>query len=306
MDTFSFLTELNNYLDFKHAGLGKISGESSGIHLDIFFSDYDRLTVRTSVRLFGDLPFKDHVESAFQNLSAFQSYSLNEDVIELLSDELTNVDYAFNVSQDIISFSKTLADLGYKSSVSSPDAKAVTDGAVQTLLGMQGFTSVQKDENLMRALPPRVGLGILGAVIGAAVSMGIWILISLMLNYVWPFAFGAILVVIAPLLCYELFSRQKTSAVQIMVCLFLTVVALLLGERLIWAFNLLDWYYNIDFSTAYWEVPYLVEDEIVEAFDYYRDYLIMAVPLVIFYFMIIRNYFTGGMTVMEMMSKRKR
>lgn len=305
MDKYNFLAELINYLDFKFAGLGKVSGERDGISSEIFFADDDRLMVRTSVRLFGDLPYKDHIESVFQKLSYFDSYSLNEDVIELLSVEVSDVDFAFNVSQDIILFFKEMADLGYKDSKPAQDINERLEEARQAQQDMLGITPVHTDDEAERALPARIGFGILGAVIGAAVSMGIWVVLS-MLNYMFPFVFGAILVVMTPLILYELLSGQKTSAVQIGICLFLSVVALLLGDRIIWSLNLLDWYHDIDFSMAYWEVPYLVEDGIVEAFDYYRDYLVMFAPVLIFYFIVIRNYLTGGMTVRELMAKRRR
>lgn len=305
MDRYNFLAELNNYLDFKFAGLGKVSGERNGIYSEIFFADDDRLMVRTSVRLFGDLPYKDHIEGVFQKLSSFHSYSLNEDEIELLSVEITDVDSAFNVSQDVILFFKEMADLGYKDSTPARDINERLEEARQAQQEMLGVTSVHPDDETERALPSRIGFGILGAVIGASVSMGIWIVLS-MLNYMFPFVFGAIVVVMAPLVLYELFSGQKTSAIQIGICLFLSVVALLLGDRIIWSLNLLDWYHDIDFAMAYWEVPYLVEDGIVEAFDYYRDYIVMFAPVLLFYFIVIRNYLTGGMTVRELMTKRTR
>jgi hypothetical protein len=305
LDRYNFLAELNNYLDFKFAGLGKVSGERNGIYSEIFFADDDRLMVRTSVRLFGDLPYKDHIEGVFRKLSSFHSYSLNEDEIELLSVEITDVDSAFNVSQDVILFFKEMADLGYKDSTPARDINERLEEARQAQHEMLGVTSVHPDDETERALPSRIGFGILGAVIGAAVSMGIWIVLS-MLNYMFPFIFGAIVVVMAPLVLYELFSGQKTSAIQIGICLFLSVVALLLGDRIIWSLNLLDWYHDIDFAMAYWEVPYLVEDGIVEAFDYYRDYIVMFAPVLLFYFIVIRNYLTGGMTVRELMAKRTR
>ena len=122
----------------------------------------------------------------------------------------------------------------------------------------------------------------------------------------WPFVLGAVLVVIAPILLYEVFTKEKTSAVQITICLFFSGVGLLLGDRLIWTFDLLRNFDEVTFEQAYWEVPYLVEDGFVNSTDYYQDIIVIIAALVIFTIIFFGNYIKGGLTVTELLSKRKR
>ena len=114
---------------------------------------------------------------------------------------------------------------------------------------------------------------------------------------------GAVVLCALPIVFYEMFSKAKTSPVEISFCLFITTVALLLGDRINWSVTLMR-YYVISFDLAYREVPYLVQDGIYDAMEYYRDYIIMFVPLVILYFIIFRNYITGGKTVLQLLKKK--
>ena len=115
---------------------------------------------------------------------------------------------------------------------------------------------------------------------------------------------GAVLLCALPIIFYELFSKEKTSSLEISFCLFITTVALLIGDRINWAVTLIR-YYAITFQQAYLEVPYLVEDGIYDAMEYYRDYIIMFLPLVILYFIIIRNYISGGKSVIQLLKKKQ-
>ena len=309
MDNREFLQTLNDYLVFSNAGPGKIAGEIKGYRYEICFVGSNLLNVHTAVKLFGDDPFKDHIENAYSQLDTFTSYSLDKDNIDLLADiSVLSEDVAFSITANLTTFSEALASYGYKSSF--PEPKRTVDwvtGEVQQEQPayIQEPEISEEEEEPRLALPRRFGFGMLGAFIGAAVGMGFWVLIS-MLNYMFPFVLGAIIVVLLPLIFYEMFAKTKTCALQLGFCLFLSVVGLLLGDRLIWSFNLLSWYDDITFSTAYWEVPYIVEDGIVDTFDYYQDYIVMIGSLLIFYGLIGYNYIKGGKTVLELLRSGKR
>ena len=309
MDNREFLQTLNDYLVFNNAGPGKIAGEIKSFRYEICFVSSNLLNVHTAVKLFGDAPFKDHIENAFSQLDSFTSYTLDNDNIDLLADlSVLSEDAAFSITANLTTFSEALASYGYKSSFPEPRRTVdwVTGEAQQEHPEIIQQPEIQDEEEEPElALPKRFGFGMLGAFIGAAVGMGFWVLIS-MLNYMFPFILGAIIVVLLPLIFYELFAKTKTSALQLGFCLFLSVVGLLLGDRLIWTFNLLSWYDDITFSTAYWEVPHIVEDGIVDAFDYYQDYIVMIGSLLIFYVMIVINYIKGGKTILELLSSGKR
>ena len=66
------------------------------------------------------------------------------------------------------------------------------------------------------------------------------------------------------------------------------------------------WYSDITFSQAFYEVPYMIEDEIVEAFSYYEDFIIAFSAMAILYFIVIKNYISGKNTLLEIFSARKR
>ena len=63
---------------------------------------------------------------------------------------------------------------------------------------------------------------------------------------------------------------------------------------------------DITFEQAYWEVPYLVEDGFVDSMDYYQDYIVIVIALVLFAVIFFTNYIRGGLTVSQMLAKRKR
>lgn len=307
MDEYGFFVELKNYLGFAFDGDNKIAGNINGLDYEICFASYGTLRVHSVMRLFGDEPFKDHIENAFQKLEFFKSYSLVSDNVFLFVDtfELTE-DTAFSITQDLTSFSASLAALGYKSvnegSVAAAAPAAGTAAYYEQVMEKQG---IKRDEHLLD-LPKKIPLGLAGALLGTAGSVLIWFLLSMM-NYTMSYVLGAVLVVTVPIVMYELFSKERTSAFQIAICLFLSLLGIFVGERFIWAVTLLFWYDDISFKMAYFEVPYLIEDGIVEAFDYYKDYVICFAALAIMYFVIIRNYLKGGMTIREMLSaKRKR
>ena len=306
MDKYGFMLELNNCLGFRFIEGGNISGEIKGLQYEIFFINGNSLFVRTRVRLFGDVPFRDHIEKTFKELKSFESFTLAEDIITLHADaSQLSEDDAFTMSEDITIFSEKLLEAGYKDST---PAKPIDERFEEAKRSYQNETAnpvIVYDENPEAAIPGRVGFGITGALIGAAVAMLLWIVLSLF-NYMMPYVLGAVLVVAVPLIVYELFSGVRTSAFQIGTCLFISGFALFMGERLIWTFTLLRWYSDISFVRAYREVPYMIQDEIVSANDYYIDYIIIFAALVLFYIVIFRNYITGGMTVSDMLKKRNR
>ncbi len=301
MDKYSYLVELNNFLDYKFAGIGAVSGDSCGIRFVIYFAEENRLTVTATVRLFGDLPFRDHIDGAFKKLSSFYSYSLEEDRIELFSEEIKDNDSALNLSEDITLFARTLSELGYKDAAPQKDSD---EKAADTLSEQEALGIIPIREE-PEAVPSRTLFGIFGGLLGAAGSLILFIGLGY-LDYLWPYVLGAVIVVLAPAVCYELLSKQKTSSVQIVICLFLSVVVLLLGDRIIWSIGLMNSFSDIDFEMAYFEVPYLVEDGFIEASDYYRGYFIMFIPLVIFYFIFIWNYLRGGMTILQLMTAKRK
>ena len=305
MDAYGFFVELKNYLGFAFDGDNKIAGNLNGLDFEICFPSYGQLRAHSVLRLFGDEPFKDHIESAFQKLDFFKSYSLVNDNVFLFADTLElNEDTAFSIAQDLTSFSTSLSAMGYKS-VTEENAAASpapgTNAYYEKLMEQQG---IKADVNPLD-LPKNMGKGIAGALLGTVGAVLIWFLLG-MTNYSTPFIIGAVAVATAPIILYELFSKERTSSFQIGLCLFLSLLGIFVGERFIWAVTLLFWYDDITFDMAYREVPYLIEDGIVERFDYYKDYIICFAALAIMYFVIIRNYLTGGKTVKELLTAKRR
>lgn len=304
MDSRDFLIELNSSLNFHFAGQNIITGTYGGFVYEIGFEPDGRLKVHTVVRLFGDLPLEEHIEEAYRKLSSFSSYTLTEDNLDLYADaEVLDEDKAFSITVDISSFSGTLNAFGYKNP-EAPEPEIETEPVQQQTYQNQVVSQPEPDEPEPH-LPRKIGLGILGAIVGTAASMGLWILLA-MTNYMMPFVFGAVLVVILPILLYEVFTKEKTSAVQITISLFFSAVGLILGDRLIWTFDLMKNFDDITFEQAYWEVPYLVEDGFVDSMDYYQDYIVIVIALVLFAVIFFSNYIRGGLTVSQMLAKRKR
>ena len=302
MDRYSFLIELNSSLDFHLEGQDKTKGTFGEYYYVISFEPDGRIRVHTNVRLFGDLPLREHIESAYEKLTSFSSYTLEDDSIDLYADidGLTS-DKAFAITVDLSSFSNTLKSFGYKS---AELPKPAEEPIQQNYNDSYQQTAVIQEEPV-RHLPRGIGRGILGAFIGAVGSMGLFILLSLT-NYMTAFIFGVILVLIVPVLLYEVFSKEKTSGIQITISFFFSTVALLLGDRLIWTFDLMRNFDELTFSDAYWEVPYLVEDGALDWMDYYQDFIAIFAALALFLIFFCINYIKGGKNVRELLSKRTR
>lgn len=300
MNNYDFLVALNNYLGFSFDGPAKLVGEIQGIVFEVLTDNVGTLKVHTAVRLFGDDPFPDHIESAYGKLQSFMFYNMEHENIDLVidSNQLSD-EKAFDICQDMNTFAGDLAALMYKS---DPQQKDIAVRLEEARTAQQQAMIYPDKEELERHLPRNLVRGMFGAIVGAMVGSLAWLVLSV-LNYMWPYIVGAVIMCALPVIFYELFSKEKTSAFEISFCLFITVVALLVCDRFIWAFTLLR-YYSITFAQAYWEVPYLVEDGIYDATEFYKDYVIMFLPLVILYFIIIRNYITGGKTVMQLLKKK--
>lgn len=293
VDVYGFFVELNNYLGFKFVSSNVVAGECGGLYYELCFISYGSLKVHTEPRLFGDDPYRPHIEDAFGKLRFFKSYTLVNGNVELFVD-VTDVteDTAFSIMEDLTSFSETLSALGYKCTVPQSPVFEPQKSEPVTQYDQMSYQQTDDSGEDSRALPRRIPLGILGALLGMAGGLLIWVTLSLT-NYMVAFVLGIVIAVMLPIILYEVFSREKTSAVEIGICLFVTLLLIFLGDRLIWTFDLLRWYEDITFSQAYYEVPYMVEDEIVEAFSYYEDYIIALAALILFYFIVIRNYLKG-------------
>ena len=177
MDARDFLIELNSSLNFHFAGQSVITGTYGGYIYEISFEPDGRLKVHTSVRLFGDLPLEDHIAEAYRKLSSFSSYTLVEDNIDLYADtEVLGEDKAFSITVDISSFSGTLNSFGYKN-VSAPEPEIAP--VQQPAYYQEPVISQSEPDEPEPHLPKKIGLGIIGALIGLAASMGLWIALSL-------------------------------------------------------------------------------------------------------------------------------
>lgn len=306
MDTYEFLVELNNYLGFKITGPNTVAGDFGGIYYDISVVPDVYLRVHSRIRLFGDEPYKDHIKSAFEELRFFKKYSLTNDNIELLIEPVTlSEDTAFSITEDLTSFSRSLTALGYKSVTDKANAFFTQQEVQEQTSGQAAPQPAAAEDKTPQVLPKNMWKGIIGALIGTVASVLIWFLLA-MVNSMMPFILGLLLVVTVPAVLYELFSKEKTSAVQIGICLFLSLLGIFVGEKFIWTYTLLTWYSDVTFKQAYYAVSYLVDEGIVDAFDYYKDYICAFAALAIMYFVIIRNYLTGGLTVRELLSARKK
>lgn len=301
MNNYDFFIELNNYLSFNFDGPLKLVGEIQGIVFEVLYDNVGTLKAHTAVRLFGDDPYPDHIESAYAKTQAFMFYNLDHENIDLVIDaNQLSEEKAFDICQDLNAFAGCLSALMYKSGAEQKDIAERLDEA--RAAQQQAMIYPDKDE-LDKPLPDHFLRGMFGAVIGAAVGILAWLVLAIV-NYMWPYVLGAVLLCALPIIFYELFSKEKTSSLEISFCLFITTVALLIGDRINWAVTLIR-YYAITFQQAYLEVPYLVEDGIYDAMEYYRDYIIMFLPLVILYFIILRNYITGGKSVIQLLKKKQ-
>lgn len=301
MNEYDFLIALNNYLGFNFDGPTKLVGDIQGIVFEVGIDIVGTLRAHTAVRLFGDDPYTDHIESAYAKTQSFISYNIDHENIDLIidSNQLSD-EKAFDICQDLNAFAGVLASLMYKS---DPQQKDIAERLDEARAAQQQAMIYPNKEELELALPKHFLRGMFGAVVGAVIGILAWLILAAV-NYLTPFVFGAILLCALPIIFYELFSKEKTSAIEISFCLFITIVALLVGDRFTWVMALVQ-YYEINMDQAYWEVPYLVQDGVYDAVEYYRDYVIMFLPLVILYFIIIRNYITGGASVIQILKKRK-
>ena len=300
MNNYDFFIELNNYLGFNFDGPLKLVGNIKGIVFEVLYDNVGTLKAHTEVRLFGDDPYTEHIESAYAKTQSFMFYNIDHANVDLVIDaNQLSEDKAFDICQDLNAFADCLAALMYKSGQEQKDIAERLDEA--RVAQQQAMVYAEKVE-LEKHLPDHFIRGMLGAVIGAVVGVLLWLVLAV-LNYMWPYVLGAVVLCALPIVFYEMFSKAKTSPVEISFCLFITTVALLLGDRINWSVTLMR-YYVISFDLAYREVPYLVQDGIYDAMEYYRDYIIMFVPLVILYFIIFRNYITGGKTVLQLLKKK--
>ena len=78
---------------------------------------------------------------------------------------------------------------------------------------------------------------------------------------------------------------------------------MLMGDRLIWTINLIDWVPGATFAQAYAEVPYLVQDEVVTAEMYFRDFFLMAFALTFVYLITFLNFIVMKVTIADWFKK---
>ncbi|PWJ70498.1 hypothetical protein B0O40_0338 [Ruminococcaceae bacterium R-25] len=300
MDKYAFLLELNSNLAMKISG-NEITGDLGNLFINIAFTKDLDLCVSTKVFLFGDYPLKDHIQAAYDKTSCFSEYDLENENLELIVPrENLSMDTAFNISQDIIVFANTLNGYGYKSTESSIDIH----GGKSTVRGE--FYSEEIKEDLEKTpiylKSPRMGWGILGAVIATIVSLFLMVVAGMVNS--WFFYLPAIFIgAVLPLLLYEIFAKERVCLIGIGVCLVLTIFAMLMGDRFIWTMNLIDWIPGATFAQAYAEVPYLVEDEVVTAEMYYRDFFVMGFAVVFVYLITFLNFIVMKVTIADWFKK---
>ena len=299
MDKYAFLLELNSNLEMKITG-NEIKGDLGNLFFTISFTPDVNLKVLTKAYLFGDLPMADHIKSAYEKTSCFADYILEDELVALfVPHEDLSIDNAFNIAQDIMVFANALASFGYKST----NSQIAFSGGASNLQG-EYYSDMIKDEEV-NDVPkesyfksPRLGWGILGASIGTIISLFLCVVAGMTNS--WFFFLPAILVVsFLQLLMYEIFAKERVCGIGIIVCFVLTVFAMLMGDRLIWTMNLIDWIPGATFAQAYAEVPYLVQDEVVTLGDYLRDFFLMFGMLAVVYLLTILNYFKMKVSIIE-------
>ena len=301
MDKYAFLLELNSNLELKITG-NEINGDLGNLTFRISFTPDISLRVHTKAYLFGDYPMKDQVQGAFEKTSCFADYILEDEKIDLyIPHEKLIMDDAFNIAQDILAFSNALNLLGYKSS----NSQISVSGAVSTLHGEYYSDTVKDDTDEPKEFylkSPRMGWGILGAVIATAVSLFLFVVAGITNN--WIFFIPIVFVVsFLQVLMYEIFARERICFIGIIVTFVLTLIAMLLGDRLVWTINLIDWFPGATFAQAFAEVPYLVEDEVVSLSDYLRDFIIMLIFFGSVYLLTFANFFVMKLSIGEWFKK---
>ena len=303
MDKYAFLLELNSNLEMKITG-NEIKGDLGNLFFTISFTPDVDLRVYTKAYLFGDLPMADHIKSAYEKTSAFEDYLLEgENIVLLVPHEDLSMDSAFNIAQDIIAFANALASYGYK----SKNSQIGFSGGASTLKG-EYYSDLIKEEEDGQAKKEsyfksaRLGWGILGASIATVISLLLFV-VSGMTNS-WFFFIPAVCVVaVLPLLMYEIFAKERVCGIGIIVCFALTVFAMLMGDRLIWTMNLIDWIPGATFAQAFAEVPYLVKDEVITLGAYLRDFFLMFGAMAVVYLITVLNYFTMKLSIVEWFKK---
>lgn len=301
MDKYAFLLELNTNLEMKISG-NEINGDLGYLTFRISFTPDVSLRVHTKAYLFGDYPMKDHIQSAFEKTSSFADYILEDDNIDLyIPHENLSMDAAFNIAQDILAFANALASYGYKST----NSQIAFSGAASNLQG-EYYSDMIKEEpegpNELYLKSPRMGWGILGAVIATVISLFLFVVAGMTNS--WFFFIPAIIVVsFLALLLYEILAKERICLIGIIVCFCLTLFAMLLGDRLVWTMNLIDWIPGATFGQAFAEVPYLVEYQVVEFWDYAMDFVYMFSALAIVYLITMLNFLRTKCSIYEWFKK---
>ena len=244
MNNYDFFIELNNYLGFNFDGPLKLVGNIKGIVFEVLYDNVGTLKAHTAVRLFGDDPYTEHVETAYAKTQAFKCYNIDHENVDLIIDanQLTE-DKAFDICQDLNAFAECLAALMYKS---DQEQKDIAERLDEARTAQQQAMIYPDKEELEKHLPDHFIRGMFGALIGAIVGILLWLVLAI-LNFMWPYVLGAVVLCALPIVFYEMFSKEKTSAVEISFCLFITTIALMLGDRINWAVTLMRYY-----ATSVW------------------------------------------------------
>ena len=125
--------------------------------------------------------------------------------------------------------------------------------------------------------------GVVGALIGSLLGAASIILLS-QLGYVA--AISGVIMAVCALKGYELLSGRLSTRGIVIACVLMLVMTYV-GDRLDWAITVAK-YFEVSFTDAYRAIPYLIQEEAIEAGDYignllqlYLFTLIGAVPTII-------------------------
>jgi len=300
MDRYAFLLELNTNLDMKISDK-EINGEISGLILKVCFTPDGSLVVNTKAYLGPQNANKEDVQMAFNKTNAFADFILENEVINLYAPKETlSMDAAMNIAQDIMIFATTLTAMGYKSTSSPIDIA----GGASTLQG-EYYSEKIKDGDVKKDFylkSPRMGKGILGAVIGTVVSLFLCIVAGMTNS--WIFFIPAVFVAsFLQLVLYEFFAKERVCFIGIIVCCVLTLFALLLGDRLVWAITIVDAFPEVTFLEAFFAVPHLVEAGAVAPMEYYQDFIIIFILFGFVYLLTFANFFIMKLSIVEWFKK---
>lgn len=135
----------------------------------------------------------------------------------------------------------------------------------------------------MERKPENVLAGIVGALLGSVLGAACIVLLE-QLGYVA--ALSGIVLAICTLKGYELLSGRLSTRGIVIACVLMLVMTYV-GDRLDWAITVAK-YFEVSFTDAYRAIPYLIQEEAIEAGDYignllqlYLFTLIGAVPTII-------------------------